>query len=508
MGFIAAALADSIYGTWVNILAVSDTRGTVIELLYNIPFNLFLTCMALAMLRMTTRKSSRLAGQIFGLITLGALLLFYFYFSTVKTESTQTAVLTGWSIISESAILLAAGIFFLFGTNIATQLIASGLLVICSTNLLLQYLEFSGQMIPGIPFEAVWVLGQISILLGAIGFLNTTRTSEKIVAFNFQNTRARFVLSLVGLIMGLHICWQMFFVSLGGSQNSLNEILLSIIFVSITFLPITILFKSLFIKPVMSILENIYNSRSESSALNVDHDLREMGDRVVKKMVEAERAKIAADAHEKLAMQVAHDIRSPLSALDTVVLLSNDLSGESRKLVLQATKRIREIATELLSKHQTPSDGINVRSENLTAVIENVLIEKAAEQRLNPNIEITASIEKAIPSKLTSSEAADLSRVLSNLINNAKDAIGNSGHIEINALTSSAGVEISIEDNGHGIPTEFIPRIFSRGFTYGKTSGTGLGLSSAKEKIESMGGQINFHSKVNQGSRVTIYLPV
>jgi hypothetical protein len=154
IGFISAAFADSIYGTWVNIFAVSDTRGTVIELLYNIPFNLFLTCMALAMLRMTTRRSSRLAGQIFGLITMGALILFYFYFSTVETDSTQTAVLTGWSIISESAILLAAGIFFLFGTNIATQLIASGLLVICSTNLLLQYLEFSGQMIPGIPFEA------------------------------------------------------------------------------------------------------------------------------------------------------------------------------------------------------------------------------------------------------------------------------------------------------------------------------------------------------------------
>ena len=73
-------------------------------------------------------------------------------------------------------------------------------------------------------------------------------------------------------------------------------------------------------------------------------------------------------------------------------------------------------------------------------------------------------------------------------------------------------VRISVSDNGIGIPSEDLPRIFERFYRVDKArsrevSGTGLGLSIVKHAVERMGGCVAVESRLGQGSTFTVELP-
>ena len=96
-----------------------------------------------------------------------------------------------------------------------------------------------------------------------------------------------------------------------------------------------------------------------------------------------------------------------------------------------------------------------------------------------------------------------------NLINNAIDAIGSNGIIELKTRRIDSKIKISIKDNGQGISTEQQRKVFDPFFTT-KTvgKGTGLGLSVSFSIIEKMGGTITFESKKTKGTTFNITLPV
>ena len=86
------------------------------------------------------------------------------------------------------------------------------------------------------------------------------------------------------------------------------------------------------------------------------------------------------------------------------------------------------------------------------------------------------------------------------------------GTLKVNSLRSSNGAYILIEDNGIGISQEDLPNIFNRFYRSDKSrskesGGTGLGLSIAKYIIDVHDGKIKIHSKINEGTLVSIELP-
>ena len=96
-----------------------------------------------------------------------------------------------------------------------------------------------------------------------------------------------------------------------------------------------------------------------------------------------------------------------------------------------------------------------------------------------------------------------------NLINNAIDAIGSNGMIELKTRRIDSKIRISIKDNGQGIPAEQQRRVFDPFFTTKAAGkGTGLGLSVSFSIIEKMGGTITLESKKSEGSIFNITLPV
>ncbi|MCB0408132.1 MAG: ATP-binding protein [Bdellovibrionales bacterium] len=122
---------------------------------------------------------------------------------------------------------------------------------------------------------------------------------------------------------------------------------------------------------------------------------------------------------------------------------------------------------------------------------------------------ITLTLD-AIPKVLTSTRAdkINLKRILSNIIQNSIEAISGSGNIHVVVKKSKDKVKIEIADDGCGIEREVLKKVFEKGFTKGKSNGSGLGLAYAKKMIEFWNGKIHVISKPGKGTKILITLPV
>jgi two-component system NtrC family sensor kinase len=126
--------------------------------------------------------------------------------------------------------------------------------------------------------------------------------------------------------------------------------------------------------------------------------------------------------------------------------------------------------------------------------------------RIN-NIEIRKDLQSDLP--VIASDQSQLQQVLLNLLNNAIDAIGKDGVIDLTTVSDNRTIEISIKDSGSGIPAAVQRRIFDPFFTTkGPGRGTGLGLSISYGIIEKMGGTLTFTSGENEGTTFVIRLPI
>jgi signal transduction histidine kinase len=102
-----------------------------------------------------------------------------------------------------------------------------------------------------------------------------------------------------------------------------------------------------------------------------------------------------------------------------------------------------------------------------------------------------------------------LMRVFQNILSNALHAVPTSGgKIRVNCVQDGANVLIEVEDNGCGISTENLSRIFDPYFTTKEQNGTGLGLFITKKVLEDHGGSIHVTSELNKGTQVCISIPL
>ncbi len=99
-----------------------------------------------------------------------------------------------------------------------------------------------------------------------------------------------------------------------------------------------------------------------------------------------------------------------------------------------------------------------------------------------------------------------INAILTNLINNAIDAIEKGGTIYIETLRRNSEVYITVTDSGKGIPEEHKEKIFSPFFTT-KRGGTGLGLPIVMRYTHLLGGTLDISSEVGKGTTITITIP-
>jgi signal transduction histidine kinase len=111
---------------------------------------------------------------------------------------------------------------------------------------------------------------------------------------------------------------------------------------------------------------------------------------------------------------------------------------------------------------------------------------------------------------LLDADSDQIKRVLDNLLSNAIRNTPRGGEIRITAAQREDYISISVADTGHGIPPEYLTRLFHRFLSVpgAKSGSTGLGLAISKRLVEAHGGQISAQSRVGLGTTITFTLPV
>lgn len=234
---------------------------------------------------------------------------------------------------------------------------------------------------------------------------------------------------------------------------------------------------------------------------------------IAQKSAELEKGRALAD----VARQVSHDIQSPLSVLN-LMMHGLDIPSEKLGLIRSSLQRINEISNSMLRKGKV---GFELNSDmqkddsdefqgdqdvaDVVPTIEALVKEKSIEFTGRPEISIEIEVlDDNLKSKIP---PTDLARIVSNLINNAADAIKSSGRIKVCLKTSGNFNIVTVSDDGIGIPQYLLDRIGQKGLSFGKVNGNGLGLYSAKEILSKFGGKFEIHSILNAGTMVTLMLP-
>jgi PAS domain S-box-containing protein len=239
------------------------------------------------------------------------------------------------------------------------------------------------------------------------------------------------------------------------------------------------------------------------------------GGRRVSRLVVCLRDTSARSRNERsgaeLVSTVAHELRSPLTSVKgfTATLLAkwDRFGDEQKKLMLQTVNadadRVTRLISELLDVSRIEAGRLELRKQ-VVDVVETV--------RRDLDARIAAG-EDTARFKLVSDGALPemwvdpdkLAQVVGNLVENALRHGG--GTVEVTVRPRDGGAEVTVTDEGDGIPAEAQNRVFTKFWRGGGRGGTGLGLYITKGIVEAHGGTIEAGRAPDGGAKMTFWLP-
>jgi two-component system phosphate regulon sensor histidine kinase PhoR len=226
---------------------------------------------------------------------------------------------------------------------------------------------------------------------------------------------------------------------------------------------------------------------------------------------------------------VSHELKTPLTSIRGYVetLLSDDLDPDLRKQFLDVIQknadRLHSIVEDLLDLSRIESGGWRPDLEDVSAArIVSDVWESMADRARARDIRFEPPDNDAV----LRADRSALRQILSNLFDNALRYTAPGGAIRVRVITSADGagtngtgvagsaglVTLEVSDDGSGIPSDALPRIFERFYRVDPArsraeGGTGLGLSIVKHLAESMNGDVAASSELGKGTTIRVRLP-
>jgi signal transduction histidine kinase len=207
----------------------------------------------------------------------------------------------------------------------------------------------------------------------------------------------------------------------------------------------------------------------------------------------------------EIATGIAHDIRSPLSALQLISGLPDLNREEVREILKETSSRIDSIAQGLLDEFKKELGAYTVEVLSTHPLLSSIVREKKIEYSNVENFELFLDDGESFN---FSGNKDELKRIISNIINNAVDSKGQAPiKIRISTGSDNDYVWIEIRDNGKGIPKTVLDKIGKERIKSEKNlsrAGTGIGLLNAYRSLEKMNAKVVIDSTLGVGTTVTL----
>lgn len=259
----------------------------------------------------------------------------------------------------------------------------------------------------------------------------------------------------------------------------------------------------------------IYKKQIENLNRNLEKKIRER----TKELATAnEKLKEVADLKSKFLSDASHELRTPLTIIQgNLDLAIRELQDEANiipelfDIVGYEVDRMTRIITDLTMLTNTDDGRENLRCEKIDL---NELLDRIVKslEVLAQHKNISIKKEKTSESLVMSGDEPKIEKLFLNIIRNAIKYTDNNGKIEIKTKKKELGIEVSVKDNGIGIPESDLPFIFERFYRADKArsraeGGTGLGLAISKWIAERHRGSIKVKSVLGEGSTFIVLLP-
>ncbi|MEW6241230.1 MAG: ATP-binding protein [Chloroflexota bacterium] len=212
----------------------------------------------------------------------------------------------------------------------------------------------------------------------------------------------------------------------------------------------------------------------------------------------------------------SHELRTPLGLiLGHATFLREQLEGvhhDQLDTIIRNATRLKDIIENLanVDNYETGAARVRQRSVSVARIVEEV-VESYQPDAAKKGVVLRANVGKNdLP---VEADGGKIAVALGNLVKNAIIFTNKGGHVFVTAEPVPGYVKVSVVDDGIGIPSKDLPRIFERFFQVEshltrRHGGMGLGLSVAKVMIEMHGGRIWAESVEGKGSNFTFLLPI
>ncbi|MCD9502828.1 HAMP domain-containing protein [Photobacterium phosphoreum] len=233
----------------------------------------------------------------------------------------------------------------------------------------------------------------------------------------------------------------------------------------------------------------------------------------------AEQIQMLSERQRRLIRDVSHELRTPLARHNlSLHLMRKRVAPEHQHLVdrlERESEEMNQLVNEILEFNQLQNTTENVNLIPLD--VESLCLATVSdiETLLGKQQTLTTAIDNNMP--LVMGDSRLIVRAVNNLLGNAMKYAGEQAHIQlISALVVIEGqafVQLSVEDDGHGIAEQHLKRIFDpftriEGARDKQSGGYGLGLAIVKEAMAVMHGAVNAENRQPQGLSIQLLLPV
>ncbi len=341
---------------------------------------------------------------------------------------------------------------------------------------------------------------------------NSIYTSHRAIAYPFQEKRGAAINQFEGKVWRTYGTeTDEFIIQVSQPQKArirfVREMAMHLLFPLLSLIPVVGLFIWLAVGRSLTPLNDISRAITKRSAISLEPIAEENIPMEIKSLVQElnellVRLNISLEAQRSFTADAAHQLRTPLTALQlqlgNLKRAKSDLEREHNVAKLQdGIDRATHVVQQLLTLARVEPNAMEAQKEPIDlAQLTQEVVKQHAEMAVEKNIDLGMSRSESV---VMPGSGENLRILLENLLGNALRYTPVGGKVNVNVYAEAGDAVVEVQDNGPGIPENSREQIFERFFRVLGTEveGTGLGLSIAQNIVQQHGGIIRVESGID-----------